>query len=594
MFLMKWWVFIVLAASIPCCSSFSFQHTWGISGRRRTGTFLPLGSASNTDDWREFRAKLVLNETQLTESWAYDAGLTIEKGSIVLGRVESSLGCHDLGQPYFHKSAVLIIDHNDEITKGIILNRPSNLILEDEDIVYLDDEGNGDANEGSNNTWPMRYGGDVAGLFDENPEVVCLHSVATELGKEVSDEILPNVLVTSHLGACTLIDAGEATCESFYTFYGFSEWEPGQLKKEVERGSWYMVEANSNTIWEDMKLTARETKDPRGAGLSSWKTWMEKLCKGDELGTDGESFSDLMLKEWATEMLCIKNDDDNDTVEDFDIYRALDAAQGDPVGVGSFVRGSSLEVSPFLLFEQLMHQSTILVFQDTESSSVGLILNLPTPDSFLLEMPDGNSIDFPIRYGGPSDVDDEQPLIWLHCSMALKSMRIGKPLDKDGEGVVWMCTVDQVKQAIDLGYAFPEEFMLVQGFTVWEKQEGAGGISGQVLSGNFEEVKQDEQDRIWSLLLSQTKLSEDNLDENLRNAKVAWSLGAKDGEEIKQPQDLPVPTSSNSTTADERLNDPGKRRLVYGSSVSVSELADDALRNWVKIFLLGDAEYAPL
>jgi putative AlgH/UPF0301 family transcriptional regulator len=588
MFILSWWVFISVAASIPCCS-FSFL-TWGISGRRHT--FLQGGSTSNTDDWREFRAKLVLNETgQLTESWAYDAGLTIEKGSIVLGRVESSLGCHDLRQPYFHKSAILIIDHDDEFTKGIILNRPSNLILKDGDIVYLDEEGNRDATEGSNNTWPMRYGGDMSGLFDESPEIVCLHSVATELGKKLSDEILPNVFVTSHLGACTLIDAGEATCESFNTFYGSSGWEPGQLKMEVERGSWYMVEASSNTIWEGLKYTARETKDPRGAGLSSWKTLMEKIYKGDELGSDGESFSDLMLKEWATEMLCINKDDDDDTLGDFDIYRALNAAQEDPVGVGSFVRGSSLEVSPFLLFEQLLHQSTVLIFQDTESTSVGLILNLPTPDSFLLEMPGGKNIDFPVRYGGPSDVDDEQPLIWLHCSMALKGMRIGRPLD--GEGIVWTCTVDQVKQAIDLGYAFPEEFMLVQGFTVWEKQEGAGGISGQVLSGNFEEVKQDELDRIWSLLLSQTKLSEDNLDENLRNAKVAWSLGAKDGEEIKNPHDLLVPTSSNSTTADQRLNDPGKRRLVYESSVSVSELADDALRNWVKIFLLGDAEYAP-
>jgi putative AlgH/UPF0301 family transcriptional regulator len=583
-------VFIFMAASIPCCS-FSF-HTWGMSGRR--STFHQVGSTSNTDDWREFRAKLVLNETgKLTESWAYNAELTIEKGSIVLGRVESSLGCHDLGQPYFHKAVVLIIDHDDEFTKGIILNRPSNLILKDEDIFCLDAEGNQDAIEVSNNTWPMRYGGDVSGLFDENPEVVCLHSVATELGKKVSDEILPNVLVTSHSGARTLINAGEARCESFYMFYGFSEWEPGQLKKEVERGSWYMVEANSNIIWKDLKLAARETKDPRGAGLSSWRAWMENIRKGDELESDGESFSDLMLKEWATEMLCIETDDASDTLEDFDIYSALNAAQGDSVGVGSFVRGSSLEVSPFLLFDQLLHQSTVLIFQDTESASVGLILNLPTPDSFLLEMPDGNSIDFPLRYGGPSDVDDEQPLIWLHSSVALKAMRIGKPLDKDGEGVVWTCTVDQVKQAIDLGYAFPEEFMLVQGFTVWEKQEGAGGISGQLLSGTFEEVKQDALDRIWSSLLSQTKLSEDSLDENLRNAGVAWSLGAKNGEEIKETRDQLVPTSSNSTTADQRLNEPSKRRLVYESSVSVSELADDALRNWVKIFLLGDAEYAP-
>jgi hypothetical protein len=32
-------------------------------------------------------------------SWTYDAGLLVEKGSIVISKVKSSLRCHDLGQP---------------------------------------------------------------------------------------------------------------------------------------------------------------------------------------------------------------------------------------------------------------------------------------------------------------------------------------------------------------------------------------------------------------------------------------------------------------------------------------------------------------
>jgi hypothetical protein len=37
------------------------------------------------------------------------------------------------------------------------------------------------------------------------------------------------------------------------------------------------------------------------------------------------------------------------------------------VDVGSFVRGSSLEVSPFPLFERLPRQSAVLIFRDAKS-----------------------------------------------------------------------------------------------------------------------------------------------------------------------------------------------------------------------------------
>ena len=74
--------------------------------------FTSLLSASfdsdKEEDWRAFRAKLVQDGIATSyddtpSSWAYDSGLLVEKGSIVLSRVEDSLGCHDLRQPYFCK-----------------------------------------------------------------------------------------------------------------------------------------------------------------------------------------------------------------------------------------------------------------------------------------------------------------------------------------------------------------------------------------------------------------------------------------------------------------------------------------------------------
>jgi putative AlgH/UPF0301 family transcriptional regulator len=512
-------------------------------------------------------------DNKTTTSWAYDAGFFIETGSIVLSKVESTLGCHDLQQPYFHKCAVLVLEHDEDFTKGIILNRPTNLVLKDEDIEYQDDDAilGMESNETieNNNTWSMMFGGDIAGLYDDEPTILCLHSITTKLARQVSDAVLKNVMVTSHAGALTLVNAGEAKSSDFFVFYGFSGWESGQLLKELKRGSWGMVATDSETIWEQLEWQ-KEHNCSRSAGLEMWQNLTDKIGKKSEEEPAEDSFSDLMLKEWTTEMLCVE-----DYCDDNMIFRALEAAQGQQIGEGSLVRGSSLDYSPFLLEEQLFHKSTMLVFQEDEEMSVGLLLNHPSKDMHILKTPKGRKTEFNIRYGGPSDPDDDDPFIWLHSSKALREADIGLSLgDKEG---IWTCTGDEVGLAIDKGLAVPAEFMPVQGFSVWEKEAGAGGIAGQVLAGNFEAVSQTD-DKVWRLLLSQQPLSESTLDENLKLSSQAWAMAGKDSERKAEMY--------NGTAIG------GMQRRVFGSNMKVSDLADDALRNWITIFLLGDGEYS--
>eukprot|EP00591_Stephanopyxis_turris_P004031 CAMPEP_0195509260 /NCGR_PEP_ID=MMETSP0794_2-20130614/2243_1 /TAXON_ID=515487 /ORGANISM="Stephanopyxis turris, Strain CCMP 815" /LENGTH=650 /DNA_ID=CAMNT_0040636429 /DNA_START=89 /DNA_END=2041 /DNA_ORIENTATION=- len=577
------------------------------------------------EDWRDFRAKLVMkgdnnaisdddnnSSSNKTLWWAYDAGYLIEKGSILLSRVESTLGCHDLRQPYFHKCVVLILDHDEgEFTKGIVLNRPLNVDVTDDDIIYLDDDGipeklrpksKNSSNNTTTKTWRMNFGGEIAGFYDDNPMIACIHSITTDLGNSVSDFILKDVLVTSLDGARSLVEAGEALPSDFFVFCGFTEWEPGQLHNELKRGSWYSAAARSDAVWEQLQQQKEiDDVDPRGSGLEMWQILTEKIKRvddddegmvsssgGGDDDDDDDSFTDLMLKEWTAEMIRMTTSDDDDgesSLDDRIIFRALDVAKGNrTVGVGSVVRGSSLDTSPFLLNEQLFHKSTVLVFQENESFSVGLILNLPTADTFVLETSSGNAIDIHIRYGGPSGADGEESLIWLHGSEALRSLRIGKPLASAGDSIfdiaspVWVCTHDQVAQAIDLGFAFPEEFMLVRGFSVWEKEEaGVGGITGQIVAGNFELISPSLVHLVWSKLISQKRLSEGTLENNINLSNEAWAV--YDQAMAREA------TDSNSTT-------DVNRRFVFGSNVEVSQLSDDALRNWILLFLLGDAKYS--
>ena len=145
------------------------------------------------EDWRAFRAKLVMSESsfakqaeeevvvsdddldgigalfqekakpELTISspkfelpegftpldpsqWAYDSGNIIEKGAIILGGAEQDFG-FGLRQQYFHKAVILVLDHDENtFTKGIILNRPSEKMMSD------------DVN---GKEWKVWFGGDV-------------------------------------------------------------------------------------------------------------------------------------------------------------------------------------------------------------------------------------------------------------------------------------------------------------------------------------------------------------------------------------------------------------------------------------------------
>ncbi len=83
--------------------------------------------SDDSEDWRDFRARLVMQERRETESdgsctsssessswaWAYETGQNIEKGSIILSRCQpiDNQGSLESGlsQQYFHKSIILVL-----------------------------------------------------------------------------------------------------------------------------------------------------------------------------------------------------------------------------------------------------------------------------------------------------------------------------------------------------------------------------------------------------------------------------------------------------------------------------------------------------
>mmetsp|Transcript_1199 Transcript_1199/g.2552 ORF Transcript_1199/g.2552 Transcript_1199/m.2552 type:complete len:123 (-) Transcript_1199:2363-2731(-) len=120
---------------------------------------------------------------------------------------------------------MLVTHHKEgEFTKGIILNRPTNLFLSDED--FLDEDGEPYSKAGDNiteNSWRIWFGGDMSGLYsDDDTEIVCLHSIDTDLARNVSEVLLNNVMMTNYEGAIQIINAKQAEAKDFWMFAGYA------------------------------------------------------------------------------------------------------------------------------------------------------------------------------------------------------------------------------------------------------------------------------------------------------------------------------------------------------------------------------------
>ncbi|MEV5608346.1 YqgE/AlgH family protein [Streptomyces sp. NPDC052225] len=139
-----------------------------------------------------------------------------------------------LADPNFNRAVVLLLDHDEEGSLGVVLNRPTPVDV-------------GDILEG----W-----GDLAGepgvVFQGGPV-----SLDSALGVAVipgdSTDAAPLGWRRVH-GAIGLVDLETppellaAALGSLRIFAGYSGWGPGQLEGELTDGAWYVVESEPGDV----------------------------------------------------------------------------------------------------------------------------------------------------------------------------------------------------------------------------------------------------------------------------------------------------------------------------------------------------------
>jgi putative AlgH/UPF0301 family transcriptional regulator len=496
------------------------------------------------DDWRDFRAKLVMQyrgdnpssamQTKQGNSgkagaWAYESGKIIEKGSIILARPPCAMvetADSGLAQQYFHKSIILVLQVDPQFTKGIILNRPSNLVLSDDD--FMNEDGTPLEMSDPDNRWKAWFGGEVAGILDEEPDIICLHSLSGEEADEVSETVMKGIKITNLNGARKLVTDGLASPQDFRTFIGHCGWESGQLQDELQNDIWYVVATDSLTVLDELKKNdaASELTD---VGIESWKFLMTMIGRQDETSVDDDGFEDQMLREWTRTRLNFLSDSEADS-----LGQTSSMISSKAIKAGTVLRAASTKFNPFLLQDQEYYKSILVVIQEDESISVCVILNLPTSSSIEIEIADDeddaeNRIGFEMleRYGGRfNDIsnDEDNNLIFLHCNDELKAEKIGHPVGK-GKSEVWSIGTEEAVHAIAEGMARAEDFLVISGLSVWEKAPGgiAGGIEGEVNKGLFEIVDNADVPAIFDMLTEQKPMNLETLEENLELIHSVWT-----------------------------------------------------------------------
>ncbi|MCB0516335.1 MAG: YqgE/AlgH family protein [Chitinophagales bacterium] len=146
-------------------------------------------------------------------------------------------GCLLLSEPFsydvnFHRTVVLLCEHREDGTFGLILNRRSNLMLNEVvDEVYVENV-------------PVFVGGPV-----QQNTMHILHTLGDKIpdSAEVSDGLFWGGDFTTII---QLLNAGELDNHNVRFYIGYSGWSEGQLAEEMKERTWIVAPHNTQQLFE--------------------------------------------------------------------------------------------------------------------------------------------------------------------------------------------------------------------------------------------------------------------------------------------------------------------------------------------------------
>lgn len=167
--------------------------------------------------------------------------------------VDAEPGCVLLtnkpGMGFFERAVVLIVEHSETRSLGLMLNRTAGVQIQDITIESSIGKSFGEK--------PLRLGGCL-----NHKNIHILHGQ-----QQVADavEMCPGLFTGGLQSSMQLILEGVCGADDFSLLAGYTGWQPGQLDEEIRQGAWLPIscspelvlhiacsDAHSNTAWHDL------------------------------------------------------------------------------------------------------------------------------------------------------------------------------------------------------------------------------------------------------------------------------------------------------------------------------------------------------
>lgn len=139
--------------------------------------------------------------------------------------------------PFFHRSVVLLLHHEDEGSFGFIVNRPTGIkvseILKGMDVGW---SGYAEA--------VAYFGGPVQPQLGT---VLFAPVLPDGDAEDTATEVVPGVALTQHIGDLSRL--AEAPPDRFRLLLGYAGWGEGQLMEEILRNDWLTAPVSGDLIF---------------------------------------------------------------------------------------------------------------------------------------------------------------------------------------------------------------------------------------------------------------------------------------------------------------------------------------------------------
>jgi putative transcriptional regulator len=139
----------------------------------------------------------------------------------------------DLRDPHFSRSVIYLLEHGPDGSTGLIVNRPSGIKLSD-------------AISGVREQVAARYSLYFGGPVQHNQIIMLIRNASqTRLVQHIVDDIY----VSADRNVMNQLLAENKPEDELHFYLGHAGWSAGQLDLELERGSWHVVEEDTQAIF---------------------------------------------------------------------------------------------------------------------------------------------------------------------------------------------------------------------------------------------------------------------------------------------------------------------------------------------------------